>query len=176
MSVLSLGPRSNIDFNLPACDSMVDVGGQRSERKKWIHCFEGVTSLIFFVALSCYNQQLLEDSKQNRMLETLLLFEQVINTEWFKKCSIILFLNFTDLFREKLKKYPLNTYFPSYDGGADFDKATRFIFDRFQELNRNNLPIFPHLTCATDTSNIRFVFNAVRETVVQNSLKNNGLL
>ena len=31
---------------------MFDVGGQRSERKKWIHCFEGVTSIIFCVALS----------------------------------------------------------------------------------------------------------------------------
>ena len=26
---------------------MFDVGGQRSERKKWIHCFESVTSIIF---------------------------------------------------------------------------------------------------------------------------------
>lgn len=31
---------------------MVDVGGQRSERRKWIHCFENVTSIIFLVALS----------------------------------------------------------------------------------------------------------------------------
>ena len=29
---------------------MVDVGGQRSERRKWIHCFQNVTGLIFFVA------------------------------------------------------------------------------------------------------------------------------
>ncbi|KAJ8370231.1 hypothetical protein SKAU_G00102590 [Synaphobranchus kaupii] len=31
---------------------MFDVGGQRSERKKWIHCFEGVTCIIFCGALS----------------------------------------------------------------------------------------------------------------------------
>jgi G-protein alpha subunit len=34
------------------CRRMFDVGGQRSERKKWIHCFEGVTAIIFCVALS----------------------------------------------------------------------------------------------------------------------------
>ncbi len=34
---------------------MFDVGGQRSERKKWIHCFEGVTAIIFCVALSGYD-------------------------------------------------------------------------------------------------------------------------
>ena len=43
---------------------MFDVGGQRSERKKWIHCFENVTSIIFCVALSEYDQVLLEESQQ----------------------------------------------------------------------------------------------------------------
>lgn len=45
---------------------MFDVGGQRSERKKWIHCFENVTSIIFCVALSEYDQVLLEESNQVR--------------------------------------------------------------------------------------------------------------
>jgi hypothetical protein len=45
---------------------MFDVGGQRSERKKWIHCFENVTSIIFCVALSEYDQVLLEESSQVR--------------------------------------------------------------------------------------------------------------
>lgn len=44
--------------------SMFDVGGQRSERKKWIHCFDSVTSIIFCVALSEYDQVLLEESNQ----------------------------------------------------------------------------------------------------------------
>lgn len=47
---------------------MFDVGGQRSERKKWIHCFEAVTSIIFCVALSEYDQVLLEESGQVRPL------------------------------------------------------------------------------------------------------------
>lgn len=51
------------DDLLTAC-SMFDVGGQRSERKKWIHCFENVTSIIFCVALSEYDQVLLEESSQ----------------------------------------------------------------------------------------------------------------
>ena len=40
---------------------MFDVGGQRSERKKWIHCFENVTAIVFLVAISEYDQLLLED-------------------------------------------------------------------------------------------------------------------
>lgn len=40
---------------------MFDVGGQRSERKKWIHCFENVTAIIFLIAISEYDQVLIED-------------------------------------------------------------------------------------------------------------------
>jgi hypothetical protein len=48
---------------------MFDVGGQRSERKKWIHCFENVNCLLFLVAISGYDQSLLEDRDgvSNRM-------------------------------------------------------------------------------------------------------------
>lgn len=45
---------------------MMDVGGQRSERKKWIHCFEGVQCLLFMVALSGYDQCLVEDQNAVR--------------------------------------------------------------------------------------------------------------
>lgn len=41
---------------------MIDVGGQRSERRKWIHCFENVTAVLFLVAISGYDQCLTEDN------------------------------------------------------------------------------------------------------------------
>ena len=46
---------------------LFDVGGQRSERKKWIHCFENVTALIFLVSLSEYDQMLYEDENVVRV-------------------------------------------------------------------------------------------------------------
>lgn len=95
---------------------MFDVGGQRSERKKWIHCFENVTAVIFMVAISEYDQLLMEDESVNRMDEALTLFDSICNSRWFEKTSILLFLNKTDLFREKLKTSPLNQYFKDYQG------------------------------------------------------------
>ncbi|KAG9225536.1 hypothetical protein CCMSSC00406_0003039 [Pleurotus cornucopiae] len=91
---------------------MFDVGGQRSERKKWIHCFESVTSIIFCTALSEYDQVLLEERNQNRMVESLVLFESVINSRWFLRTSIILFLNKIDVFKNKLPKVCYHLFDP----------------------------------------------------------------
>ncbi|KAI5478481.1 G protein alpha subunit [Pseudohyphozyma bogoriensis] len=151
---------------------MFDVGGQRSERKKWIHCFEAVTSIIFCVALSEYDQNLLEAEGQNRMEESLVLFESVVNSRWFINTSIILFLNKVDLFKEKLPRSPMNRYFPEYTGGDDVNKGAKYILWRFTQVNRAKLPIYPHLTCATDTGGIALVFQAVQESIFQNALKN----
>jgi len=155
---------------------MFDVGGQRSERKKWIHCFESVTSIIFCTALSEYDQVLLEEKSQNRMEESLILFESVINSRWFLRTSIILFLNKIDVFKIKLPKVPLEKYFGDYTGGADINKAAKYILWRFMHANRARLSVYPHLTQATDTTNIRLVFAAVKETILQNALKDSGIL
>ncbi|RIB12028.1 guanine nucleotide binding protein, alpha subunit [Gigaspora rosea] len=155
---------------------MFDVGGQRSERKKWIHCFEAVTSIIFCVALSEYDQVLLEEGSQNRMQESLILFESVINSRWFLRTSIILFLNKIDLFKLKVPRVPLKDYFPEYLGGSDVKKAAKYILWRFTQTNRARLNIYPHITQATDTSNIRLVFSAVKETILQNALRDSGIL
>jgi guanine nucleotide-binding protein G(i) subunit alpha len=142
---------------------MFDVGGQRSERKKWIHCFENVTSIIFCVALSEYDQSLLEESNQvrpgprvisgrsadrgrllqNRMMESLVLFDSVVNSRWFMRTSIILFLNKVDLFKEKLGRSPLGNYFPDYSGGNDVNRAAKYLLWRFNQVNRAHLNLYP---------------------------------
>ncbi|KAI8071224.1 guanine nucleotide binding protein, alpha subunit [Gongronella butleri] len=155
---------------------MFDVGGQRSERKKWIHCFESVMSIIFCVALSEYDQVLLEDGTENRMVESVRLFESIVNSRWFLHTSIMLFLNKVDLFKIKVDHIPLETYFPDYKGGNDANKAAKYILWRFLQTNRAKLHIYPHLTQATDTTNIRFVFAAVNETILQNALRDSGML
>lgn len=153
-----------------------DVGGQRSERKKWIHCFDNVTLIIFCVSLSEYDQLLLEDQGQNRFQESLVLYDNVVNSRWFARTSVVLFLNKIDLFAEKIQKVPLETYFPDYTGGQDINKAAKYILWRFVRLNRANLNIYPHVTQATDTSNIKLVFAALKETILENTLKDSGVL
>ena len=161
---------------------MFDVGGQRSERKKWIHCFENVTTILFLVAISEYDQLLFEDETVNRMQEALTLFDSICNSRWFVKTSIILFLNKIDRFKEKLPVSPMKNYFPDYEGklnqigdngrghhrsniaegGPDYAAACDYILNRFVSLNQHETKqIYTHFTCATDTTQIRFVMAAV---------------
>jgi hypothetical protein len=89
------------------------------------------------------------------MQESLVLFESVINSRWFLRTSVILFLNKIDVFKAKLPKVPLEKFFPEYTGGADINKAAKYILWRFTQTNRARLSVYPHLTQATDTSNAR---------------------
>ncbi|XP_068175609.1 guanine nucleotide-binding protein subunit alpha-15-like isoform X2 [Antennarius striatus] len=93
---------------------IVDVGGQKSERRKWIHCFEDVTSLIFLASLSEYDQVLEERETINRMQESLALFYTTIHSPWFHSTSIILFLNKTDILVDKIQNSDLKKYFPNF--------------------------------------------------------------
>jgi len=156
---------------------LFDVGGQRSERKKWIHCFENVTAIVFLVAISEYDQVLVEDETINRMEEALTLFESICNSRWFVKTSMILFLNKMDLFKIKLPKSPMKNYFSDYDGGDDFDAGCEYIRNRFIVLNQSDeKQIYTHLTCATDTNQIKFVMAAVNDIIIQTNLRAVGLL
>lgn len=157
---------------------MVDVGGQRSERRKWIHCFENVTSIMFLAALSEYDQVLVESDNENRMEESKALFRTIITYPWFQNSSVILFLNKKDLLEEKIMHSHLVDYFPEYDGPKrDPQSAREFILKMYVDLNPDNDKIiYSHFTCATDTENIRFVFAAVKDTILQLNLKEYNLV
>jgi len=158
---------------------MFDVGGQRNERKKWIHCFENVTAVLFVGVLSEYDLVLYEDENMNRMEETLNLFDEICNSRWFRETSIILFLNKRDVFQEKIRKVKLTVcpVFSDYAGENTYEAGCELIETTFQSKNRNpEKNIYSHITCATDTSNVAAVFNAVKDIIIRRSLGEAGLI
>lgn len=157
---------------------MYDVGGQRNERKKWIHCFEEVTAVIFVAAMSEYDQKLYEDENTNRMTEALNLFEEICNSRWFRETSMILFLNKCDAFKEKIVKVRLGAFFPEFPGpDYDYDSAQAWIQSQFESKNHNpKKRVYSHVTCATETKNVAYVFNTVKDIIITNSLRGAGLL
>jgi len=155
---------------------MFDVGGQRNERKKWIHCFESVTAVLFVAAMSEYDQMLYEDERVNRMVEALNLFEEICNSRWFHSTSMILFLNKRDLFADKITRVPLTVCFPDYDGEQTYEAGAEFMKHQFEAKNHNDEKhVYTHVTCATDTDNVAAVFNAVKDIIIRQSLNEAGL-
>lgn len=157
---------------------MFDVGGQRNERKKWIHCFENVSCVVFVAAISEYDQVLFEDDTTNRVIEALNLFDEITNSRWFTETSIILFLNKRDLFMEKIQKVSLNTCFDDYCGPAnDYDSGCEYFRAKFESKNRcKDKEIYTHVTCATDPGNVAHVFESVKDILIKQSLRDGGLM
>jgi guanine nucleotide-binding protein G(o) subunit alpha len=137
---------------------MYDVGGQRSERRKWIDCFDHVDAVIFVAALSEYDQSLAEAKRTNRMVEALELFRSVCNNRAFANTSIMLFLNKKDIFAEKVLYSDIAAQRPFYDYAGpskDFDHGVLYFIQKFKDclIDDEFNDSFIHVTCATDTNN-----------------------
>lgn len=169
---------------------MFDVGGQRSERKKWIHVFDNVNVVLFLVAISGYDHVLVEDrngvsrldlacrytklTDQNQMHEALMLFESIANSNYFVKSALILFLNKIDLFRDKVLsgKAPIKEHFPDYTGqSTDVEAGQDFFARKFRNLVRDpDKDAYVHFTNATDTNLLDKTMKSVQDMIVQRNL------
>lgn len=175
---------------------MIDVGGQRSERRKWIQCFDDVTAIIFIAAISGYDMMLFEDSSQNRLMESVDVFRSTFQSvKIFAKTNCILFLNKYDLFEKKMKTSSLKKHHPDYQGeDGDCSAGREYIFSLYEDAfkmpeeeakveepaegfeEKTKRSLYHHFTTATDTKNIKVVFAAVNDVVVQINLHECGLL
>ncbi|XP_043722184.1 guanine nucleotide-binding protein alpha-1 subunit [Telopea speciosissima] len=168
---------------------LFDVGGQRNERRKWIHLFEGVTAVIFCAAISEYDQTLFEDENKNRMMETKELFDWVLKQPCFEKTSFMLFLNKFDIFEKKVLKVPLNVcewfkdYQPMSTGKQEIEHAYEFVKKKFEELyfqstapDRVDRVFKIYRTTALDQKLVKKTFKLVDETLRRRNLFEAGLL
>ena len=176
---------------------MFDVGGQRNERKKWIHAFEDVHAVIFVAAISEYDQYLYEDNTVNRQVEAVELFEKTCNEQWFKNSGMILFLNKSDLFQEKLRRVPFvvssgpearNTDFsgkqfiPGQSDDEEFEEAYDDACEYLKQLykNQNHYPsqkeVYAHITCATNTDQMEKIMTSCKDIFLKVNLKENGFM
>ena len=172
----------------------------RTNPRRQVHCFDLVTAVIFVAAVSEFDQFLYEDDQMYRMDEAVILFDEVCNLKYFKNTSMILFLNKNDLFREKLKTVPVridsgpNKRYHEFTGPfieigspsaefgtpefeAGYEAARDFFLSLFLRRNMQlNKEVYHHVTCATDTSNIRVVFNACKDIILKDNLRGSGFM
>ena len=125
---------------------LIDVGGQRTERRKWFHTFENVQAVIFCADLCSYDLKLAEDNNKNRMEESIKLFESIVNNEHLLNSRLILLLNKMDIFAEKIKVSPLTICFPHFNHNNTLDGGVEFIKQKYLERNCNETKEMRHET------------------------------
>ena len=135
--------------------TVFDIGGQRSERRKWLTVCDNVKAVIYVSSLAGYNQVIFEDNKTNRLIEAWNAYDKSVNHDSFKKINIILFLNKCDLFDIMIKDIPFTTCpVDDYkDPPNDKDAVIKYIIKQFQKrtvgFDTGSRSIYPHITCAT---------------------------
>lgn len=151
---------------------IVDVGGQRSERKKWSMLFSDITGIIFCADVSCYDTPLREDPRVNRLLDSLQVFAQICANKDLTSRDIILFLNKTDLLAKKVKRspFPELTQFANAPKDATAATALQFIETLYRNVAKEHSPnkvIYVHHTIATDTANIQQTFTEIVKEIIR---------
>ena len=156
--------------------SLIDVGGQRTERKHWLHCFSTVNAVLFVAALTEFDSALPNHSVSTRMDESLTLFGSVCNAKWFEHASMVLFLNKKDLLEEKLQSQPdaVQDKYPDFKGRG-YEDSVEFLATLYLSRNVKDRDVYRHVTCAKDGGNIKVVFQAVTDMLHRQVIKGLGL-
>jgi hypothetical protein len=156
---------------LDAGEQVVDVGGQRNERKKWIHCFDDVKAILFIDNLAGYNRVLFEDHSKNMMKESLELFEQTVNNPTFRDTPVFLFLNKKDLFERMIRQKGLNTTFPEYDGPNDAMASMDFVAKMFRSKAPPGKVIEVQYVTGLWKRDVRCAFEEVKKKLLEQNAK-----
>ncbi|ESO95038.1 hypothetical protein LOTGIDRAFT_188884 [Lottia gigantea] len=155
---------------------VIDVAGQKSLRKKWIHFFEAVTAVMFFVPLSGYDEVLEEDTTMNCLQDSLQAFHEVSHNHYLEKTDMILFLNKKDLFVQKVKKLSIKTCFPKYKGENTPEACLKYIKDQFIQHKPGHKQVYIHVSCAVDVKMMKDILSSVIDIVVEINLRRAGNL
>uniref|UniRef100_A0A7E4V3N4 G-protein alpha subunit n=1 Tax=Panagrellus redivivus TaxID=6233 RepID=A0A7E4V3N4_PANRE len=154
--------------------TMIDVGGQRSERRKWIHVFDKINMMLFVAALSDYDLTDPENGSQNRLLANRYIFRTLVQSSFFRNAAIVLFFNKIDTFQEKLNNSPLVKHMTEYTGQNTVEECSKYLGNQFRACVKEKHKFFMFCTTATDTRNIEFMFGSALTHIINENLRATG--
>ncbi|XP_065110435.1 guanine nucleotide-binding protein subunit alpha-12-like [Paramisgurnus dabryanus] len=143
-------------------------------------CHSIPKNILFMAAASEFDQVMDEpyytSNGSTSLVESLEFFKVLLGHSLLRKCTTILFLNKTDLLAEKVQTADIRKNFPEFQGDPhSLEDVQRFLVECFRERITTvdgSHPFFYHFTTAVDTENIRIAFDSVKETIIQENLKN----
>jgi len=159
---------------------LTDVGGQRSERRKWVNLFHDIGVVMFVTSLNAYDQTVYEATGVKCYDESFDVFRQLVQNQAFQSTDFVVFLNKLDLFEEKLKQVPFTVYEESFDDSSKHhkDKVIEYVENKFESIWRKDCPeqlfskrgLFFHLTCSLDTPMMQSVMEDVNLALVNRAM------
>jgi GTPase SAR1 family protein len=162
--------------------TIVDVGGQKSERRKWIDQFEKTTAIIFLVAINEYDLNMEEEVTENRLVDSIKMF-RALSSSFLKDKPFILFLNKSDLFQKKIQKVPLASVFEGFEEFEKsekckdkFETSWKFLAEQFKSKFSGTNTLTVHLTSALDAESCKKVWSAVASNFLIASVAAAGLI
>jgi len=167
--------------------NVTDVGGQRSERRKWIKLFDNVNVVVYIMNLAGYDQVLYEDNTKNCLNETLELFQSTCHSKAFTTTDWVVFFNKIDIFELKIKQIPFTKFKKDFNKNyaTNSDKVQEHIRNEFKQRfyqNKNGQiinkrgEIYFHTTCATDALQVGEIIKKVQIDIISSAMKKMGYL
>ena len=150
---------------------VVDLGGQRSERREWQAALDKASNALFVTSLCEWDQKLREDFNQSRMRETMHIFDALVNDPASAGKGITVLLNKLDLFREKLrvpeKAAAFAAFYKDLKGAPTAESGVEHIREQFVTMARaTGRRTAVHAITAVETDNIKVTWRDIRNQVI----------
>eukprot|EP01126_Amoeba_proteus_P032278 TRINITY_DN3150_c0_g2_i1.p1 TRINITY_DN3150_c0_g2~~TRINITY_DN3150_c0_g2_i1.p1 ORF type:complete len:194 (-),score=50.73 TRINITY_DN3150_c0_g2_i1:433-1014(-) len=149
----------------------IDVGGQRTERRKWLHLFDDITALVYLTSLDFFNKTVEEDPNQNRLDEDVNLFRQMIVHPSLPKIWIF-FQNKVDIFEEQIKDGTFHKHCPQ--SPTDLEGAIKWHRKKFSSHIPRDKQVSFHVTCALDTQKMKILIKQMNDDILKLNITSAG--
>ena len=170
------------DFNANGTEfHVVDCGGQRSQRRKWLRFFSEATAVLFVSSLDDYWHAQSGDEQRNKLRESIETFAETINSKALQDRCVCLFLNKTDLLEDSLKTRPFRRFFPSFDADKDAENPEHVIafvkglFEACNKSTRRARQLFVTATCVGNKQSSVDLAATIKRAVMDDVAKEGGL-
>eukprot|EP01126_Amoeba_proteus_P011949 TRINITY_DN1488_c0_g2_i1.p1 TRINITY_DN1488_c0_g2~~TRINITY_DN1488_c0_g2_i1.p1 ORF type:complete len:260 (+),score=47.97 TRINITY_DN1488_c0_g2_i1:371-1150(+) len=161
-------------YNIPVSGKrswcFIDVGGQKSERRKWIHAFDDVLAVVYVSSLDYFDMLMDEDPSRNRLDDDVELFSSLIVNPYLPDCWIF-FQNKFDVFQSKIENSDLKRKFPELGEKAlDINFALEWHKNKFHPFVPERREIFWHQTCALDKAKMRVIIDSITHHMLASAI------
>jgi hypothetical protein len=137
--------------------------------------------ILFVTSIASYHETLPESedlNRQNRLLDALLLFRDIVENKMLDQACLIIFLNKIDLLESLMERFPVRDWFPKLSTNITLAEFVKFISMKFRaQISRSSSrTVVVHPTCCTDTKSIEMVVSNVVSNVLRRVLASTGFI